>query len=288
MISNLEICKARDLFIEKGILKRSVISDKIIYSWVRSKLHNISFEIMNKVRIRNSVDLLSINKETSKLISRLRNLNHDKSSLYLIDLDGRIIFESINSSMDLPMFIDFSEETIGTSAPGISLVTGERIRVLGCEHYNSLLTPYISESLPFFKENSMLEAIVVVFTQIEDISIHSQLINQIQKNFLKKEVKNSEITDKRIKNSVKTTVNSVKTVDKSDEKESIIATIKDIEPSYIKECKVFTLSIIEKDTIEQALKYYSWNLKKTSEALGIGRSTLYRKLKEYHIEKVNL
>ena len=146
MISNLEICRARDLFIEKGILKRSVISDKIIYSWVRSKLYNISFEIMNKSKIKKSVDLLSINKETSKLIGKLRGLNHDISKLYLINLDGRIIFESVNSSIKFPVLTEFKEENIGTSAPGISLVTGERIKVLGCEHYNSLLTIYIGKS----------------------------------------------------------------------------------------------------------------------------------------------
>ncbi len=44
-----------------------------------------------------------------------------------------------------------------------------------------------------------------------------------------------------------------------------------------------TISEYEKGIIESALEYYNWNISKVSKILDIGRSTLYRKMKEYGI-----
>lgn len=49
------------------------------------------------------------------------------------------------------------------------------------------------------------------------------------------------------------------------------------------EDKIMTLSALEKDAIEKALLFYSGNITKTSKALGIGRNTLYDKIKKYGI-----
>ena len=46
-------------------------------------------------------------------------------------------------------------------------------------------------------------------------------------------------------------------------------------------CK--TLHEVEREAIEQALKRYHYHLSKVAKHLGIGRSTLYRKLDEYHL-----
>lgn len=48
-----------------------------------------------------------------------------------------------------------------------------------------------------------------------------------------------------------------------------------------------TLTQIERDAIEQALKRYHYHLSKVAKHLGIGRSTLYRKLDEYHLHPDN-
>ena len=45
-----------------------------------------------------------------------------------------------------------------------------------------------------------------------------------------------------------------------------------------------TMKEMEKIEIEKALNRYKGNKRKTAKALGIGERTLYRKLKEYHIE----
>ncbi len=46
---------------------------------------------------------------------------------------------------------------------------------------------------------------------------------------------------------------------------------------------VKTLTEIEKEVIVQALKRYHYHMSKVAKHLGIGRSTLYRKLDEYHL-----
>jgi two-component system, NtrC family, response regulator len=39
----------------------------------------------------------------------------------------------------------------------------------------------------------------------------------------------------------------------------------------------------EVETIKKALEQHRWNISETAKALGIGRNTLYRKIKEYGI-----
>lgn len=48
-----------------------------------------------------------------------------------------------------------------------------------------------------------------------------------------------------------------------------------------------TLTEIEKEVILQALKRYRYHMSKVAQHLGIGRSTLYRKLDEYHLHPRN-
>jgi transcriptional regulator of acetoin/glycerol metabolism len=43
------------------------------------------------------------------------------------------------------------------------------------------------------------------------------------------------------------------------------------------------LSALEKDAIKKALLFYNGNMTQTAKALGIGRNTLYAKIKKYDI-----
>ena len=49
--------------------------------------------------------------------------------------------------------------------------------------------------------------------------------------------------------------------------------------------KFKSISEYEKDIIQRALDFYNWNISKVSKVLEIGRSTLYRKMKDYDIEE---
>jgi DNA-binding NtrC family response regulator len=48
--------------------------------------------------------------------------------------------------------------------------------------------------------------------------------------------------------------------------------------------QALTLADMEKVHILQTLERFGWNHSRTAEALGIGRTSLWRKLKEYQIE----
>ena len=50
------------------------------------------------------------------------------------------------------------------------------------------------------------------------------------------------------------------------------------------EDKIMTLSALEKDAIEKTLLFYGGNITKASKALGIGRNTLYDKMKKYGVK----
>lgn len=54
------------------------------------------------------------------------------------------------------------------------------------------------------------------------------------------------------------------------------------------ENEILPLSVLEANAIESALKITQGNVKKASDQLGISRVTLYRKMKEYNIEKTSV
>lgn len=281
MYNQPEICKARTLFITRGILNRDVIPDHIIYSWVRSKLHNISFEILNTDQPVDNINLLSLDKSATEIMSFLRKLNTEMSRIYLISDTGKVLYNTQQNNLNLPNFTSFSEVVVGTTAAGISLNTGENVAVYGCEHYNKSMINYISES--FIVEGDYDKSyIILVLTPIRQSVSHQRLFKLILDKYSKEKEKSAVLTDDSEKKLENTTVNTVKSRE--------IRHKNDIDESSSKAydinvCKEFTLKVVEKNTIEAALKHFKWNLKKASEALGIGRSTLYRKLKEYDIEK---
>lgn len=51
-----------------------------------------------------------------------------------------------------------------------------------------------------------------------------------------------------------------------------------------KDIDSYNLEVVEKNCISRALKDFDGNISLTARALGIGRSTLYRKLEKYNIK----
>ncbi|WP_240843732.1 helix-turn-helix domain-containing protein [Acidaminobacter sp. JC074] len=256
--------------------------------------------------------------------------------IYVINNLGDVIYNSNSVSKELPLFTNLSEESIGTNAAGISLISGMSLTVNGCEHYNKILTNYISTSIVIESSAPEKNIIVVFFTPCRLRSSHERLHDILTDHFSKDEKESDDQTpsmevhsdedshmmdhendNKDVKVSTATSelmhdmdlsvdessaiIESLlndETSESSVENKGSVNTLKSsVETSIsshgennekysiLKACKEFTLSIVEAQTIREALTYHNWNLKKTSEALGIGRSTLYRKLKEYKIEK---
>ena len=48
--------------------------------------------------------------------------------------------------------------------------------------------------------------------------------------------------------------------------------------------RVFTINEMESETIKNAIYEYNGNLTEAAKALGIGRATLYRKVKQYNLD----
>jgi transcriptional regulator with PAS, ATPase and Fis domain len=61
--------------------------------------------------------------------------------------------------------------------------------------------------------------------------------------------------------------------------------LRNIRPEKLRSAaeRIMTLSALEKDAIKKALLFYNGNMTKTSKALGIGRNTLYAKMKKFNI-----
>lgn len=55
-------------------------------------------------------------------------------------------------------------------------------------------------------------------------------------------------------------------------------------PTQTTESKVQKMEDLEAKAIETAINQYKGNLTEAAKALGIGRATLYRKVKQYHID----
>jgi len=49
-----------------------------------------------------------------------------------------------------------------------------------------------------------------------------------------------------------------------------------------------TLAQVEADTIDSTIKYFNGNLSRAAKSLGIGRATIYRKIKQYGIKVKSL
>lgn len=276
-----EICRARSLFMTKGILNREILPSEIVYSWVRSKLHNISFEILNREVAEKKVNILALKKNCSMIIKRLRQYKNDYHQIYLIDMDGYILYKSESLLTNLPNLINFKEEIIGTTAAGITLITKANAEVFGCEHFNQELTNYLTGSFLVEGEIDENQVIIMVLSPLSRLVEHNQLKSALFSDF-KKEVEDSGKEEKKEEYH---SVNTVNTMQNGFTKSIETEKTKSKEVSIKNDCKQFTLAIIEKETIERALDFYNWNMRQAAIALGIGRSTLYRKIKEYEIKQ---
>ena len=282
MIQQSEICKARSLFISRGILNENVISKSIMHSWVRSKLHHISIEFLDESREVRKVNLNHLSLTGKELIKSIRDINATHSVIYLLDEKGQILYTNNHLNINTPKLWSFSEEVIGTSAGGISAHCLQDSKVYGCEHFNQEMIHFITQTLVLTESSSHKKNIILILTPLRYASHHEQLYKELKAHYRKNdEVSLTKEKNKEESPEVVASRNGVHTLNSTKKEDNINKQ----ETSKTNDCKVFTLSIIEKNTISDALKYYNWNLKKTSEALGIGRSTLYRKIKDYALKR---
>lgn len=147
--SGKNIEKARDLYLKKGVLKRELLRDEIVYSWVRSRLVNLDPDKPSQASVPDKSDL---NHE--KIVQSLYlhdfglELNSDKlKSILLLNSDGEIInVWSANPSHRY--YFNFNEDSIGTSGIGLAIKNKIKSYALGYEHYHQYLIDTLTIGIP--------------------------------------------------------------------------------------------------------------------------------------------
>ncbi len=59
---------------------------------------------------------------------------------------------------------------------------------------------------------------------------------------------------------------------------------KRIDPTPVRDSRIMELSAVEKEAIQEALRHFHGNISRAAKALGIGRNTLYEKIRKYHVQ----
>ncbi|MGY0373698.1 sigma-54-dependent Fis family transcriptional regulator [Clostridium sp. JNZ J1-5] len=148
--SNKNIINKWNKFVTNGVLDDSNIRKIIAESWRRSRKYGVN-PLSEDFYIR--LDEKELKKRYSEFIPLLETAKPFMESLYrivndtdfiirLADKDGYVL-ENIGEEKIVNMYYslglcdgyNISEETIGTNAIGLSLLTGEPIQVVGGEHY---------------------------------------------------------------------------------------------------------------------------------------------------------
>jgi len=147
--SHKSIAKARELYLNKGVLKRELLRDEIVYSWVRARLVNLDFDNSPTASIPENTDL-----NRSEIVDNLflhdYGINPDNvhfKAIMILNLNGEIE-KSWRSDPAERYFFNFSEDSIGTSGIGLAIKNNSKSLVFGHEHYHQYLVDTITVGIP--------------------------------------------------------------------------------------------------------------------------------------------
>ncbi len=185
---NKDSIRAWDMFTRTGILNRELIRDIVGDSWRRSKEYGVDpFKIGNKVELKP----YELNKRYSEFMPLLETAKPFMKSLYkivgdngliirLIDEDGYVLERMGNedlmhdeSNLSIEKGCNAKEESIGTNAIGLSIITGEAIQVLGGEHYCKQYHNWTSSACPMRDENGKIIGVLSVTGPDEKVHPHT-------------------------------------------------------------------------------------------------------------------
>lgn len=167
--SNRNIMKARELYLNKGVLKRELLRDEIVYSWVRARLVNLDF---NNAPVASVPEKTDLNRTTILESLFLRDYGIDPSMLNIkailvLNSNGEIE-NAWRSNPAERFFFNFSEDSIGTSGIGLALKNMSKAFVAGHEHYHQYLVDTITIGIPT-SENHVVGFIFDLADQSVDI-----------------------------------------------------------------------------------------------------------------------
>jgi sigma-54 dependent transcriptional regulator, acetoin dehydrogenase operon transcriptional activator AcoR len=157
------VALARQRYFEEGVVPTGVVKKEVLDSWARCQrlrlnpTDSIEFNEVSPSRThlafqRNRLLMEAWAGQTSELE---RMLAGTSCSAMLTDATGVLIASTGPTSSDAQITrvahrvgINFSEDTIGTTAPGLVLKTGQAATVLGGEHYFDRVQPMYCAAAP--------------------------------------------------------------------------------------------------------------------------------------------
>ncbi len=141
--------KARELYLKRGVLKRELLRDEVVYSWVRSRLVNVDALTPPNVSLPEKSDL-SYRKIMDALFLHDFGLEVSESkikSIILMDMNGEI-HNVWTLSPKNRYYFNFTEDSLGTSGIGLCLKHKKKSFTCGYEHYHSYLIDSLSIGIP--------------------------------------------------------------------------------------------------------------------------------------------
>ncbi len=166
--SQKNIEKARELYLTKGILKRELLRDEVVYSWVRSRLINLDsskipeafIPLENSISYDDIIQKLALN-ELGIEVNQL-----DILSILHVSEGGKIL----NAWSKTPLsrhYFNFLEDSIGTSGLGLAARNQSKSIVIGYEHYHDFMLSRVSIGIPS-SDNSIV-GIILEFNKEPEI-----------------------------------------------------------------------------------------------------------------------
>lgn len=149
------------LFIQKGILKREIIPDRVVYSWVRCRLKNLDPNT-DAIKVTLTQDVEKIQRDylpSILAVQRLLKSIYTELPYYFLTLNHLVLYSSDSFGDWIFEGIEYSEEYHGTNALDMAMDSNQYEVLTGHEHYKRKLHGYGSASFPMETEGLYLNLI---------------------------------------------------------------------------------------------------------------------------------
>jgi sigma-54 dependent transcriptional regulator, acetoin dehydrogenase operon transcriptional activator AcoR len=169
---------ARQQFFEEGTRPSGLVGEAVIQSWMRcASAHQEPTRLVGFEHVSRSREHASLNRNRQLLEACQQEVGNMETALggtdcrvLLTDARGLVIHATPQSSAkDQPLMhaasrigVNLAEHTIGTSAPGIVLSTGNACSVAGAEHYFQCLQPLHCAAAPIRDIHGQLAGVLDV------------------------------------------------------------------------------------------------------------------------------
>ncbi|HKL11447.1 MAG TPA: sigma 54-interacting transcriptional regulator [Clostridia bacterium] len=182
---NNQINDAWSKFMESGYIDREIIRKEIAESWIRSKEDHVDpmgGEGAKSKKLKDrEIQLRPLLRIAKPFMESLYNIAGSHGLLVrLTDPEGYVVeclgdedSVEIYKKMNLYKGYNVREETIGTNAIGIALVTRKPIQVFAAEHYAKRYHKFTSSACPIKNAEGELLGILSMTDSYEKVHLHT-------------------------------------------------------------------------------------------------------------------